>query len=299
MIEKIIGHSQVINFFDKVIDNAGLSHAYCFVGEEHLGKRKVAEYLASKILEVVPAKLYTNFDFVFVDQEIDEKTEKTKRDITVKQIRDLREQLSKRSYAGGYKVAIIDNAEKMNNEAANALLKTLEEPAHKTIIFLLTKDEKQLPETIISRCQLINFFPIANQEMINNLTEVYDKNCVSEVVDLANGLPGMAINWLENKESLVEYKKEIQRFRSLFGEPFYKKLSIVDDLFGDKTDHIAARQHLLEVLDIWQIELLKHKEKIDNVKNVFLQDQIFFTKDLLLKNVHPRLLVENILLNIP
>jgi len=297
MIEKIIGHHQIINFFDKVIDNANLSHAYCFVGLEHLGKRKVAEYLASKILEVDNKKLYQNFDFVFVNQEIDEKTEKTKRDITVKQIRELREQLSKRSYGGGFKVAIIDNAEKMNSEAANALLKTLEEPADRTIIFLLTKDEKQLPETIISRCQLINFFPVHPRDIKTNLAEFYDEELVEEVANLSGGLPGLAINWLKNKEMLADYKKEIQRFHSLFGEPFYKKLAIVEDLFSDKTDHIAARQHLLEVLDIWQSDLMK--ENLEATKNVSLQDQIFTTKDLLLKNVHPRLLIENILLNIP
>lgn len=299
MIEKIIGHNQIVNFFDKVIDNVNLSHAYCFVGPEHVGKRKVAEYLASKILEVKIEKLYYNFDFVFVDQELDEKTEKTKKDITVKQIRILRDQLSKRSYSGGYKVAIINNAEKMNSEAANALLKTLEEPAEKTIILLLTKDEKQLPETIISRSQIINFFPVKNEDIKSELEKKYEKEQVEEVIELANGLPGLAIEWLENKEIFVEYKKEIMRFKSLFGEPFYKKLSIVEDLFGDKTDHIATRQHLLEVLDIWQIELINNHNKIKNANNVFLQDQIFSTKDLLLKNVHPRLLVENILLNIP
>ena len=299
MIDEIIGHNQVINFFNKVIDNVSLNHAYCFVGSEHLGKRRMAEYLASQILEVKLEKLYTNFDFVLVEQEVDEKTEKTKRDITVKQIRELREKLSKRSYSGGYKVAIIDNAEKMNSEAANALLKTLEEPADKTIIFLITKDEKQLPETIISRCQLINFFPVSKIEMKKKLCEIFDKNKMDEVIEFSNGLPGLAINLLENEEIFEDYKNEIQRFRSLLGEPFYQKLAIVEDLFGDKTDHIATRQHLLEVLDIWQIELMKNQNQIDNNKNIILQEQIFLTKDLLLKNVHPRLLVENILLNIP
>ncbi len=299
MTEKIIGHNQIVNFFTKVIDNVSLSHAYCFVGPEHVGKRKVAEYLASKILEVKIEKLYYNFDFVFVDQELDEKTEKTKKDITVKQIRLLRDQLSKRSYAGGYKVAIINNAEKMNSEAANALLKTLEEPAEKTIILLLTKDEKQLPETIISRSQIINFFPVKNEDIKFELAKKYEKEKVAEVVELCNGLPGLAIKWLEDKEIFNEYKKEINRFKSLFGEPFYKKLSIVEDLFGDKTDHIATRQYLLKVLDIWQLELINNYSKNKNVNHVFLQDQIFSTKNLLLKNVHPRLLVENILLNIP
>lgn len=297
MIEKIIGHNQIINFFNKVIDNAGLSHAYCFVGAEHLGKRKVAEYLASQILGTVPEKLSANFDFVLLEQEVDEKTEKTKRDITVKQVRELRGQLSKRSYGGGYKVAIIDNAEKMNGEAANALLKTLEEPAEKTIVFIITKDEKELPETILSRCQSINFFPVAKEEMTENLKKYFDSERVEEVIALSNGLPGLALDWLNNDEIFSAYKEEIIRFQSLFGEPFYKKLALVDDLFGDKTDHIAARQHLLEVLSIWQIELMK--KKIEYSGNVELQDQIFSAKDLLLKNVHPRLLVENILLNIP
>ena len=123
--------------------------------------------------------------------------------------------------------AIINNAEKMNSEAANALLKTLEEPAEKTIILLLTKDEKQLPETIISRSQIINFFPVKNEDIKFELAKKYEKEKVAEVVELCNGLPGLAIKWLEDKEIFSEYKKEINRFKSLFGEPFYKKLSIV------------------------------------------------------------------------
>ena len=294
-MKSIIGHSRIIDFFTKVVDNAALSHAYCFVGLEQVGKCTVAEYLASKLLQVEENKLTSSPDFVFVGQEKDEKTDKTKKDISVKQIRILREQLAKKSYFGGYKVAIIDQAEKMNAEASNALLKTLEEPTGKTIIFLLTNDESKLPETILSRVQIINFSLVSNEELRKGLLDKEVEN-IDEIIGFSRGLPGLALDLSNDQEKFIAYKKEVKRFTDLFGIPFHEKLALVEELFGDKTDHIATRQNLSRILDIWQYEL--RDREVENKQKVFLQDQIYLAKEMLGKNIHPRLLVENILLNI-
>src|SRR3989338_5352991 len=97
----VIGHAKILDFFDKVIANGNLSHAYCFVGPAQVGKCTVAKYLAAKLLKVAPEKLSTQPDFTLVKQELNEKTGKTKQNIDIDQIRDLCAALSRYSFLGG------------------------------------------------------------------------------------------------------------------------------------------------------------------------------------------------------
>ncbi|MCX7121037.1 MAG: hypothetical protein NTZ67_04595 [Gammaproteobacteria bacterium] len=93
----------------------------------------------------------THPDFLMISPE-----EKSKI-IKIDQIRELTEKISRTSHAGGYQVIIISPADSMPVQAANALLKTLEEPSGKVIIFLIDNQEHPLPATIYSRCQKILF----------------------------------------------------------------------------------------------------------------------------------------------
>lgn len=268
-MDAIAGHEKIIDFFAKVIKNGQLSHAYCFAGPSEAGKKTVAETLSAEILQTNREKLARHPDFFLVQQEWDEKTEKTKKDISVKQIRDLRERLSLGAFYNGYKIAIIDEAEKLSEEAANALLKTLEEPSGKTVLFLITKDEDKLPATIVSRCQAIYFQPVK--------TEV-------------------APEWL---------KKEQERFDSLIGKSFFEKSALIEELLGDKKDHIATREKLQSILGIWRAQLRNNflKETEDNKlpldRILEIEKKIVEAQDLLDKNINPRLLMENILLSMP
>ncbi|MFH1947511.1 MAG: hypothetical protein ABIJ23_05155 [Candidatus Magasanikbacteria bacterium] len=300
-MNEIIGHTKTLIFFDKVIENGNLSHAYLFVGPEQVGKKTIAQEIGARLLKTTREKLSTNPDYNFTTQLFDEKTGKTKKNITIAQMRGLREYLGYRPYLGGYKVAIIDGADKMNIEAANALLKTLEEPSEGTILFLITDDDVALPQTIRSRCQTIYFGLSADSDLEVLLKErkIEDK----EIVKLAQGRVGRLIDWLENEGDFAVYKKEINRFNSLFGASFFEKLKSVEELFGDKSDHIGARENLDSILSIWQSQI-RDRMLVDlgNKENKNLLDiekQIVVTREFLQQNIHPRLLVENILLLIP
>lgn len=310
----IIGHKKALEFFDKVIANNNLSHAYCFIGPEQVGKRTVAEEIAARLLGVAGEKLNIQPDYTIVRQNFDEKTGKTKKDISVEQMRDLRSNLSRRSFSGGYKVAVIDGAEKMNLEAANALLKTLEEPSPQTVLFLLATDEEKLPETIVSRCQLIYFPPVRREELENYLVGRGINR--PELARLAQGLPGRLIKWLGDEEQFAKYKAEVDRFLGLISKPFFSKLKSVEGLFGEKGgDTIATRENLCDVLGIWQVFardfcLLSAglaSEAIHEVGAavdckfqdwVGLERKITEARALLNQNIHPRLVVENILLSL-
>lgn len=317
-MSEIIGHKEALEFFDKVIANKNLSHAYCFIGPEQVGKRTVAEEIAAKLLNTSRERLSRQLDFITIEQSLNEKTGKTRKDITVEQMRELRARLSQHSFVGGYKVAIVDDAEKMNIEAANALLKRLEEPAPRTILFLITTDEEKLPETILSRCQRIYFHSVKKEELENYLVERdVDK---PELINLAQGLPGRLIDWLEDEGKLEKYKAEVDRFLGLISQPFFSKLKSVEDLFGEKGgDTITTRENLIEVLGLWQLlvrdmclssaglasEVInsvnagvgdKYGDKYKDL--VKLEKKIFEARGLLNQNIHPRLVVENILLQL-
>lgn len=318
MTASLLGHRDVLKFFDASIAADRLSHAYCFVGPSQVGKRTVAETLAARLLEVDRAKLATMPDYMTVSRLFDEKKEKTKKDITVEQIQDVQRFLYGRPFLKQYKVTIIDEAEQLNRHAANALLKTLEEPSERSVLFLVVTDETMLPETIRSRCQMIYFSRVAEEDMrAFCLEQGVSSGQTEEMVRLSLGLPGLLHSWVREPELFERHKKEIDRFLEMIGKPLYKKMQIIEELFGDKTDHVAARNNLMRVLDTWQIVtrdlvLSAHgltgqymltqvqerapwsRETITRTRQSMLQ-----AKRLLQDNVHPRLLVEQILIHLP
>lgn len=318
MNTKVIGHEKVIDFFAKAIKNNNLSHAYCFIGPDHVGKRKVAETIVAELLDVKFGFLNSSPDYWFVDRETDEKTEKLKKDISVEQIKDLVAFLHQSAFKkNGYKVAIIDNAGFLNKSGSNSLLKSLEEMYEKTIIFLLVNNTDGVLPTIMSRSQKIFFAPVPDKSIYNYLKSIeLDEDKVKKITGLACGLPGKAIEWLNGQEALQKQEQEKIRFESLFNKPFYIKLQSVDELFGDKKDNNKARTELAEVLDLWHqlvVDYLKAKfgskspslinlsflEDISLVNLTAVEAKIVQAKAKLRENVHPRLLVEQILLEMP
>jgi DNA polymerase-3 subunit delta' len=117
-------------------------------------------------------------------------------EIVVEQIRDLSARLAMSSQFGGWQVAVIDPADAMNPAAANALLKTLEEPAAQTMLVLLADAPWQLPQTIRSRCQRIEFHLPPPSEAMDwlNAQGVADP---AAALEAAGGNPGLARAWAE------------------------------------------------------------------------------------------------------
>lgn len=104
--------------------------------------------------------------------------QKKQGNISVHEAASILKKLSLKSFEGGYKVMIIWMAEKMNTESANKLLKLLEEPTDKTVFILIAEDEKAILQTILSRCQVLHFNALSEQEIIQGLM---DKEACDEV----------------------------------------------------------------------------------------------------------------------
>src|SRR3989339_309637 len=311
-MNSVIGHEKILNYFDKVVETGNLSHAYIFFGPEHLGKKFVAENISEKLFGISLEKLLTYPDYLLVDQEISQKTGKLKKNIDADQMRDVKIFLSQKGFMGGYKVAVVDNAEKLNNSSANVILKTLEEPKGKSVLFLIARNYELLLPTIRSRCQTINFSVVSKKTIKEGvLRKGVSESEADEIVKLSGGLPGLALGWVDDKDSYNEYKKEIFRFITLFNRPFYEKLEKVEDVFGDKVDHIASREKLMKEIDIWQSVLrgllhsnnnlleAKLKLKVGDGPILKIMNKLKEARLQLENNIHPRILIEQMLLEMP
>lgn len=168
----MIGHEKQWEFLKKKFEVGQLSHAYLFAGADGIGKK----LFAKEFSEFIGCK--------FPDLKVIEKKE-DKKEIEILQIREVQSFLSYKSYNGGYKIVIIDEAEKMNFEAQNCFLKTLEEPKGQTILFLISSKPDMLLPTIFSRCQIIKFFKPKNLPENKEKSEKEQK-ILSELIPALN-----------------------------------------------------------------------------------------------------------------
>lgn len=314
----VVGHNTIIQLLEQAQQAGMFGHAYCFIGPEHVGKEHVARYLTGTLIDTSIDKVSASPDVLIVNRLQDEKTGKTKKDISIDQMKEVAQFMARSAFkAGGHKIVIIPEADRMSVSASNALLKTLEEPSPKSHLFLLSTDDASLLPTIRSRCHTIRFAPVASPLIETHLKELGAKEKeASLMARLSRGLPGLAISWYHTNDEFTHYQEEVHRFVDLFGKTFHEKISLVETLFGDKSDAIQAREEIKDVLRAWRLilrDILMQEENesartiherecwphvsLDHILDI--DTQIVSAERLIAKNIHPRLLIEQILLRIP
>jgi DNA polymerase III subunit delta' len=188
-----------------------LGHAQLLTGPEHLGKLALAVMLAKRLLcrdagVDLPAcgrclscrrfEQGSHGDFRQVGIELNEKTGKLKTAIGVDQIRDMAEWLALTAQLGGARVVIVETAHRLNVQAANALLKTLEEPMPGRYLILVTDQAKALPVTVRSRCQRLEMpMPSAQQARSWLSQQGMPEQAQERLLPIAGGNPGVALDW--------------------------------------------------------------------------------------------------------
>jgi len=187
-----------------------LHHGLLFAAPAGYGKRALATALAAAALcqQRLPdghacghcraCLLFaagTHPDFVRITFELRDDG-KPRTEITIDQMRSLSQRLAMSSQFGGLQIALVDPADRLNASAANALLKTLEEPAAATILLLVADDPSRLPATIRSRCQRIDVRAPARAEALAWLEGQHIGSAdANEALDASLGNPGQALAW--------------------------------------------------------------------------------------------------------
>jgi len=221
----IKGQETALEFFRRVVNGNHLAHAYLFLGPQGLGKTFLAKNLAKFVNCENPVKK----DKLSIDccesciscNKINDDNHPDihwvepvglSRKISITQIRALQKEISLKTYEGKFKVFVILEAEGMTTEAANSLLKTLEEPPQESLIILTATSVSGLLSTIISRCHLVKFYPLKHQRLKEILKKEYGLGAESVhfLSAQAEGRLGWALR-LKEEEVMHEKNRLIER----------------------------------------------------------------------------------------
>jgi DNA polymerase-3 subunit delta' len=175
---QVIGQTRALSLLKRSLEAGSLAHAYLFVGPAHVGKMALTVNLAQALnceaaespcgecpsCQRIASGKHADIQTIGLGQGTSAEA-RPRAEIGIDEIRQLQHSASLPPFEGKYKVFIIDGAELLSTEAANCLLKTLEEPVGKVVFILLTTNEQLLPLTVISRCQRVELLPLAAAEI--------------------------------------------------------------------------------------------------------------------------------------
>ena len=196
----IIGQERAISLLTKSMDNGNISHAYLFSGPAGVGKMQVAMAFAYSLIQRQDrqAEVYFSGNMhpdLFIIEKLENRSLISKEQVT----QELEPWLALKPYRAQRRVAIIRDAHLMSLEAANALLKTLEEPPDYALIILISDDDNLL-ETIVSRCQMVRFFPLAEKDIADYLlTQGFDEEKAAWAAQLGQGSISRALPFAQEE----------------------------------------------------------------------------------------------------
>lgn len=237
---KTFGHLKVKSILQKQLQAQKFPHAYLFFGPEGLGKKTLALEFAQKILQTDRLEIHPDFQPLDVEGEI-----------LMETVLDFIAKLNFKPFLAKKKVAIINNAQNLNLQSSNALLKTLEEPGD-SIIVILIANKKLLP-TIISRCQVLNF-NLLGQNELKEFAKVSDLKANKQTLDFCFGSPGRLINLVSNLELLEQEEEIVTQFKKLqLGRLSERLLAIAKYA----TLEISELEKIFSTWLYWQLAQLK------------------------------------------
>lgn len=214
------GHDRAWSSLRASAKSGRFPHAFLFVGPEGIGKRTFAlsvaqallcEQNAEDLLEpcgscpgCLQVEAGSHPDLIVTGRPED------KQELPIRVIRDLCAEFGLKPARGARKVAIVDDVDTMNQEAANAFLKTLEEPPPGAVLFLIGTAAEQQLETIVSRCQVVRFDPLSVDELAGLLLEkglATDQGEAAKLAGLAEGSVSRAIGLAD--PDLDRYRRDL------------------------------------------------------------------------------------------
>jgi len=220
-LSEIKAQEKAIGILKKSVSEARLAHAYLFLGPNGVGKHSAAIEFA-KLLNCVSGEADNCgkcISCLKIEKAIHPdifiiSAEESQRIISIDRIRELSARLSLRPFEARCRVAIID-AQSLNEEASNALLKILEEPGADMLFILIAANTNALPDTIVSRCQVVRFKPLSRDDVINILRTDFDIN-EKEAGFLADlsGLNITKASSLKGQDALAWKNSVIDEFNS-------------------------------------------------------------------------------------
>jgi len=265
----VIGHQRILALLELLLNQSKLlNHAFLFYGPRHLGKNLVLEEFLKRLLVLETKTLVWSQPDVHCLQRLPEKTE-----IGIEQVRNWQKELSLKPFNAPYKIGVIQEAENLNQESGNALLKILEEPSGSTLIFLLAHDWAKVLPTIASRLQTIAFQPVATKIIIDGLLSRGASTAQAQSLGVACcWRPGLAVNWLNQPELYAEDQKKIAFYQRVINSPVTERSALslsIKEVEASQlnielsylervlmtliAEGLVSRQRLVKIVEHWRL----------------------------------------------
>ena len=327
------GHDTLVGQLDRTFCDGRAPHAYLIVGPPHVGKGTLAVDIAQRVncttaegapcgscnqCQRVDAGSHADIQVISTAREEDGVA---RRQIGISAVRELQHQASLKPYEGACRVYIFDGAEDMSTEAANALLKVLEEPPDQVLFLLLSAQEEALLPTIRSRCHRIELHPlpisVVAQELVSS--EEMGPEQANVLARLSRGCLGWALSAAREPAVMEQRATQVERIARLS----FTNLEARFDYGGElATRYARDRQDVIAELEQWlrwwrDILLMKEggEEHVRNVDQMEPLRQVAGqvttqqvvktitgvrdTIEALESNANPRLVLETLMLALP
>lgn len=278
----IIGHKQIIEHFQNAIKLDKVSHAYILNGPDLSGKKMLAEAFAMALqcekkgiegcMECHSCKQAMNHNQPDIRYIVHEKPNTISVD-------DIRKQINQdiviKPYANPYKIYIVDEAEKMNPQAQNALLKTIEEPPAYAVILLLTTNADLFLTTILSRCICFHLKPAANENVRSYLMKClqvpdYQADICTA---FAQGNVGKAMK-LAGSEDFQDLKDSaVQLMKRIKDIDIYEMGEAVKQI----NEYKMSINDYFDIMMVWYRDVLMYKATMD-INGLIFKEQIYDIK---------------------
>jgi DNA polymerase-3 subunit delta' len=332
---QVIGQSKAVDLLRRSLESGRLSHAYLFVGQPHVGKMSLAINLAQalnceneerpcgqcKSCLRIASGVHPDVQVVGRLAGADSGEAGAKKEISISQIKELQRSAGLQPYEGKHRVFIIDGAEYLNEESANCLLKTLEEPPPNVLFILLTVNDNRLLPTIVSRCQRVELYPlhagVIEQALIERWQVTPEK--AKLLSRLCRGGIGWAVSAAQDEKLTEERSLRLSELIELVDDGLEHRFAFASKLAAQFS---KSRDSVEEALGLWlewwrDILLVKeecaqlitnvdHKETLNrHAKRYSLTEIRDFIEAIrtaweqLEQNANPRLVLEVLMLSIP
>ncbi|CDB32733.1 aAA ATPase [Clostridium sp. CAG:575] len=291
MFEQILGNKKITEQLTNSIKIGNISHSYLFLGTQGIGKKMIAKEFAKMILctsedkycgvckSCIEFDTDNNPDFSIIEPDGNS--------IKIDQIREFQKKVSEKPIISQRKVYIINDSDKMTVEAQNCLLKTLEEPPEFVTIILVGTNENAFLSTIKSRCMILHFEEISEEEILKYLEENYQIKINSQIMIKAfQGSIGKAI---ELKDKQEQYEKIENLIYGL------EKMDVVD--LVNKAEFLySSKDDKTEIWDYMEVILMN----IAKTSNKYAQtiEIVEQTKKRLAANANYDMSIDNMLFKI-
>ncbi len=290
---QVIGQTYAVSLLQHSLESGKLAHAYLFVGPEHIGKMTLAKNLAQALnceaterpcLECtscrkIDAGGHADVQIIGLTRNEDAAEAKL---IHIEQIKEIQHSANLPPFEGLRKVFIIEMAELLSLDAANRLLKTLEEPPERVTFILLTVNDRLLPDTVVSRCQRLELPPLSINEAASALVEQLgiEPARARLFAGLSHGCPGWAITANGDDRLLQHRDQELNSMVDTIKADYEERFDYVARLASRFSQSRSAVYEILDLwLDYWRDLMLVKLGCHDMITNIDRKDELSETAD--------------------